>query len=54
MSTNSSWATAVRLIRIVLILVVPVSYHIGVVDVWCICDGKILSDIGESALLVCT
>ena len=51
MSTDSPWVTAVRLVVVVSVLVVPVPHQPSVVDIWCTSDGKILSNIGESALL---
>ena len=51
MSTDSPWVTAVRLVVVVSVLIIPVPYHPCVVDSLCTSDGKILSNIGESALL---
>ena len=51
MSTDSPWVTAVRLVVVVSVLIIPVPHHPCVVDRLCTSDGKILSNIGESALL---
>jgi hypothetical protein len=51
-STDSPWITAVRLVAVVLVFIIPIPHQPSVVHVWRTCDGKILSNVGESALLV--